>query len=115
MNKYKLITSLLLVVLITAITTFFITDHINHKGMIVIKNKSNETLTNVTIIYQSVGKKYFIPDIPPNNTYKYQIDYLNHNEQSTYITYNQSGKYYEVLGSDYHADYWKKPYKIIIK
>lgn len=115
MKKYKLNTLLLCSTIITIIATFLITDYISHRGIIIIKNKSNETLTNVTIIYQSVGKKYLIPDIQPNNTYKYQIDYLNHNEQSIYIAYNRSGKHYEVLGSDYHTDYWKKPYKIIIK
>lgn len=61
-------------------------NYINHKGIIMIKNESNDDLTNVIVTYYSIGK-HPLPDISAKSSYKSSIDYTNHNEQSTYISY----------------------------
>ena len=75
----------ILIVLISILSSIYIKFSYNSKGILEIKNATNETLTNLKLIYSNSNETIIIPKLDKNMTYKLKIN--DDIEQSLILTF----------------------------
>lgn len=77
---YFYIFLLVIIVLTSIILIIYTKVSYNSKGILEIKNSTNETLSNIKLIYSNSNETIIIPKLDNNTTYKLKINecMINH-------------------------------------
>ena len=105
---YFYIFFLIIIVLISIILTIYIKVSYNYKGILEIKNATNETLSNIKLIYSNSNETIIIPKLDNNMTYKLKIN--DSIEQSLYLTFTINKNNETYIFSDSIIGYIYKGY-----
>lgn len=110
--KEKKFYAYLLFLVIFGFVTSFLTLYFSEKGYVIIHNNSNQVVENIELIYHNsdVDKKIWVGKLPPNSSYKHQINYANMNEFQLNINYNLSSQSKSEIVEGYVTEYYKKRY-----
>lgn len=97
--------------------TAWLTIYFSEMGHVIIQNRSDQVAQNIQIVYRNANtdKSVWIGDLPPNQTYKYPINYFNMNEFQLNIRYDLRQSSQTEIIEGYATHYNQKRYFVEMK